>query len=236
MPTFNKQVLEVEAGKYGFRRDTFEKVVRLKRILEFMNSDEVLSNHLWLKGGTAINLTIFDFPRLSVDIDMDYTPNDEKAVMEETRQEIDRLLRDYMESEGYVLSDESRFMHSLDSYHYNYINAAGNKDMIKIELNYSLRAHILAPVMVNMIPRIFEEGFSVRTLDPMEIFATKANALLNRAAARDAEKKAVPYMILANQFVSTAFFEGKDKYEEIYRINKAMTEWIGRNMDKLRIS
>lgn len=185
MPTFNKQMLEVEAGKYGFRRDTFEKVVRLKRILEFMNSDEVLSNHLWLKGGTAINLTIFDFPRLSVDIDMDYTPNDEKAVMEETRQEIDRLLRDYMESEGYVLSDESRFMHSLDSYHYNYINAAGNKDMIKIELNYSLRAHILAPVMVNMIPRIFEEGFSVRTLDPMEIFATKANALLNRAAARD---------------------------------------------------
>ena len=43
-------------------------------------------------------------------------------------------------------------------------------------------------------------------------------------------------MILANQFVSTAFFEGKDKYEELYRINKAMTEWIGTNMDKLSIS
>ena len=52
----------------------------------------------------------------------------------------------------------------------------------------------------------------------------------------DAEKKAIPYMILANQFVSTAFFEGKDKYEELYRINKAMTEWIGTNMNKLSIS
>lgn len=52
----------------------------------------------------------------------------------------------------------------------------------------------------------------------------------------DAEKKAIPYMILSNQFVSTAFFAGKDKYEELYRINKAMTEWIGRNMDKLSIS
>ena len=52
----------------------------------------------------------------------------------------------------------------------------------------------------------------------------------------DAEKKAIPYMILANQFVSTAFFAGKDKYEELYRTNKAMTEWIGRNMEKLSIS
>ena len=37
-------------------------------------------------------------------------------------------------------------------------------------------------------------------------------------------------------FVSTAFFAGKDKYEDLYRINKAMTEWIGINMDKLSIS
>ena len=43
-------------------------------------------------------------------------------------------------------------------------------------------------------------------------------------------------MILANQFVSTVFFEVKDKYEELYRINKSMTEWIGANMDKLSIS
>ena len=52
----------------------------------------------------------------------------------------------------------------------------------------------------------------------------------------DAENKAIPYMILANQFVSTAFFAGKDKYEELYRTNKAMTEWIGTNMNKLSIS
>ena len=52
----------------------------------------------------------------------------------------------------------------------------------------------------------------------------------------DTEKKAIPYMILANQFVSTAFFAGKDKYEELYRTNKAMTECIGTNMDKLSIS
>ena len=30
MPTFNKQLIGVEAKKYGFNRDTFEKVVRLR--------------------------------------------------------------------------------------------------------------------------------------------------------------------------------------------------------------
>lgn len=185
MPMFNKQALESEAGKFGFRRDTFEKVVRLKRILEFINADEYLNDHLWLKGGTAINLTIFDFPRLSVDIDMDYNPNDEKSVMEESRKKIKNLLLEYMESEDYFLSEESRFMHSLDGFHFQYINSAGNKDMIKIEINFSLRAHLFEPIKVDFIPRIFDTGLSVKTMNPMEIFATKANALLNRAAARD---------------------------------------------------
>ena len=43
-----------------------------------------------------------------------------------------------MSEQGYSLSDASRFSHSLDALHYNYVNAAGNKDMIKIEINYSL--------------------------------------------------------------------------------------------------
>ena len=55
-------------------RDTFEKVLRLKEILKFLNEDKFLREYLLLKGGTAINLTVFNLPRLSVDIDMDYTP------------------------------------------------------------------------------------------------------------------------------------------------------------------
>lgn len=51
----------------------------------------------------------------------------------------------------------------------------------------------------------------------------------------DTEKKAVPYMILANQFVSTAFFVDKDKYAELYTINKKMTEWMIRNLEKISI-
>lgn len=51
----------------------------------------------------------------------------------------------------------------------------------------------------------------------------------------DEEKTAVPYMILANQFISTAFFYGKDKYAQLYEINRKMTEWIAGNIDKMSI-
>ncbi len=173
------------AAESGFVRDTFEKVLRLKEILRFLNEDEFLREHLLLKGGTAINFTVFNLPRLSVDIDMDYTPNDTREDMLECRAKITEDIKEYMESEGYQLSDTSRFSHSLDAFHYNYQNAGGNRDMIKIELNYSLRAHIFEPVYRGILPEAFDDGLKIRMVNPMEIFAAKGNALITRAAARD---------------------------------------------------
>lgn len=185
MPQYNRAELGRMATESGFVRDTFEKVLRLKEILRFLNEDEFLREHLLLKGGTAINLTVFNLPRLSVDIDMDYTPNDTREDMLECREKITNVIKEYMESEGYLLSDASRFSHSLDAFHYNYQNAGGNRDMIKIEINYSLRAHIFEPVYKSILPEAFDDGMRVRMVNPMEIFAAKGNALITRAAARD---------------------------------------------------
>ena len=141
--------------------------------------------HLLLKGGTAINLTIFDLPCLSVDIDMDFTPNYEKSDMMVMRKEISNTILDYIESEGYTLSTASRFHQSLDAFYFTYRNAAGNKDMIKLELNYSLRAHILNPTKRIITIDTFGNDIGIMTVDPVEIFAAKANALLSRVAAKD---------------------------------------------------
>lgn len=65
MPQYNRAELGRMATETGFVRDTFEKVLRLKEILKFLNEDEFLREHLLLKGGTAINLTVFNLPRLS---------------------------------------------------------------------------------------------------------------------------------------------------------------------------
>ena len=185
MPQYNRAELGRMATESGFVRDTFEKVLRLKEILKFLNKDKFLREHLLLKGGTAINLTVFNLPRLSVDIDMDYTPNDTREDMLECRVKITDIIKEYMESEGYQLSEASRFSHSLDAFHYNYQNAGGNRDMIKIELNYSLRAHIFEPVYSSILPETFDDRMKIRMVNPMEIFAAKGNALITRAAARD---------------------------------------------------
>lgn len=75
MMQFDRMILGRKARELGFVRDTFEKVCRLINVLDFIQKDELLSKTLALKGGTAINLTIFNLPRLSVDIDMDFSEN-----------------------------------------------------------------------------------------------------------------------------------------------------------------
>lgn len=73
MPDYDKRKLGKQARELGFIRDTLEKVFRLSEILKYINNDPLLREGLALKGGTAINMTIFNLPRLSVDIDLDYT-------------------------------------------------------------------------------------------------------------------------------------------------------------------
>lgn len=185
MIEYNRVELGKAAKERGFVRDTFEKVLRLKEILRYFNEDKYLKEHLVLKGGTAINMTIFNLPRLSVDIDMDFTPNYSKADTEVNRKEITERLQRYMQEEGYHLSESSRYSHSLDSFLFQYQNAGGNRDNIKVEINYSLRSHIFAPVERKIVTDAFDDSMEIRTLEPMEIFAAKVNALMSRAAARD---------------------------------------------------
>ena len=80
-----------------------EKVVRLCTILEYINADPMLAKHLVLKGGTAINLLVMQFPRLSVDIDLDFTDNCDRPAMLRYRKAITERLQAYMHANGYRL-------------------------------------------------------------------------------------------------------------------------------------
>ncbi len=225
MPIYNKSEIGRVAQQSGFVRDTFEKVLRLKEILKYLNEEEYLREHLLLKGGTAINLAVFNLPRLSVDIDMDYTPNDTKEDMLVAREKITALIKAYMDREGYQLLDSSRFMHSLDAFYYQYTNVGGNRDMIKIELNYSLRAHILEPVYRKILPEAFDDGMMIRMVAPMEIFAAKGNALINRAAARDLYD-------WGNMMQEKLFEESRDMFRKCFAFYASISaEKINRNFD-----
>ena len=47
------------------------------------------------------------------------------------------------------------------------------------------------------------------------------------------ERNAIPYVLLANQFVCVAWFAEQDKYAEIFEINKRMTAWLVDKLDEL---
>jgi len=174
-----------KAEELDFIRDTLEKVTRLADILEYLNTNPLLKKGLALKGGTAINLTIFNLPRLSVDIDMDYLITNSREEMLKSREVINSTIDRYMLSQGYTMSPKTKNPHSLDSWVYDYQGASGNKNNIKIEINYSLRSHVLEAEERSIITEHFSSEYKVKSLDPLEIYGSKFNALLNRATARD---------------------------------------------------
>lgn len=47
------------------------------------------------------------------------------------------------------------------------------------------------------------------------------------------EWKAIPYVIITNQFIATAWFSEQEKYQELYEINKKMTEWMLQNFEEM---
>lgn len=185
MMQFDRITLGRKAKELGFVRDTFEKVCRLAEVLRVMEADTVLSPCLALKGGTAINLTIFDLPRLSVDIDLDYSKAVSRDEMLAEREEITSRIKKYMTAAGYALGSRSKSYHALDSFVFEYQNAAGMRDNLKIEINYMIRCHVL-PVerRVVRLPWL-EEELTVLSVSPLEIFGSKIVALLNRTAPRD---------------------------------------------------
>lgn len=184
MNSYNKQALDILAKEQGFIRDNLEKVMRLVEILNYFHNSNLLSKSLVLKGGTAINFTVFQLPRLSVDIDLDFSIDCDRESMLTFRQDINQEIFRYMESEEYKLAPSSKSPHTLDSWVFNYTNAVGNNDGIKIEINYSDRCHILPTIEASVsIP--FLNDVKVCSLSPIELFATKINALIGRSAARD---------------------------------------------------
>jgi predicted nucleotidyltransferase component of viral defense system len=142
MYNYSKDFLDKTANESGFIRDNLEKAFRLCEILQYLNENQLLAKYLALKGGTAINLTVFELPRLSVDIDLDFSYTSNRDEMLAVRTNINENLLNFMFAQGYAISPHTKNPHSLDSWVFYFQNAAGNRDNIRIEINYSLRNHI----------------------------------------------------------------------------------------------
>jgi predicted nucleotidyltransferase component of viral defense system len=93
--------LAAEAEATGFRPDVLEKAAHLLGLLDAVRSHPYLKGKLVLKGGTALNLFVFDVPRLSVDIDLNYMGADDREAMLAERPKIEQAVHAVFAREGF---------------------------------------------------------------------------------------------------------------------------------------
>jgi Ser/Thr protein kinase RdoA (MazF antagonist)/AraC-like DNA-binding protein len=54
------------------------------------------------------------------------------------------------------------------------------------------------------------------------------------AQLTETERKAIPYVLLANQFVCVAWFAGQNKYADLFETNRRMTRWLIDQFEELK--
>ena len=168
----------------GFINSNIEKVIRLLDILDFIDSNlDPYHEKLVLKGGTAINLMITNLARLSVDIDLDYIGSLDKEKMSIDRDAIMSALDNFMLKEGYTVSEKSRGSVILASRTYSYTNAFGNRDNIKVEINFIDRIHVCPSIRKKV--KYFDKEVMVQTPLEAELLGMKIAALIDRHKPRD---------------------------------------------------
>ena len=173
------------SGKYGFKADSLEKVYRLLTVLDRMNGIQELQDKLALKGGTAIQGLIFNFRRLSIDIDLNYTGSVDKDKMQEDRRSISNDLS-YLFRDLSYRADIPPSKYALDEFNLHYTNCFGGKDRIKLEINFLERLPIAGLIDGSMSHPFEDMGkITVRSYRPEELFAGKMRALIVRGSPRD---------------------------------------------------
>ena len=180
---YTKQYINKLGEETNFINSNLEKVVRLLDVLDYIFTKSSFSNDVVLKGGTAINLVCTNLKRLSVDIDLDYQGSLEKEKAFVDKEKIANELDDYMANNGYNVSPKSRESVALFSRMYQYTNAFGNVDYIKIEINFMDRVYIY-PTILNTFHK-FDKTITIRTPSKEELYGMKICALIDRSKPRD---------------------------------------------------
>lgn len=81
---------------------------------------------------------------------------------------------------------------------------------------------------------VLSETFGQNNDRWLEIYRDIICGYDNVAHLTEAERSAIPYIILANQFVCVAWFSEQDKYAEIFEVNKRMTTWLIEKFEELK--
>ncbi|WP_027961989.1 nucleotidyl transferase AbiEii/AbiGii toxin family protein [Halomonas halodenitrificans] len=156
-----------------------EQVGLLVALLPFLNDEPCFA----LKGGTAINLFVQPFPRLSVDIDLAYLPLEPRnEALQRCRQALQRLAQ----AIGTQLSGVKAELQDNRRDELRILVRRG-RSQVKVEVSPVLRGTVYPPQRLDVVEAVEDEyGFaSVQAVSLPDLYGGKLCAALDRQHPRD---------------------------------------------------
>lgn len=176
--------LSAEAESTDFRPDVLEKVAHLLGLLDALRSHPFLKGKLVLKGGTALNLFVFDVPRLSVDIDLNYVGAEDRKTMLGERPKVEQAIQACFSREGFTVRRIPE-EHAGGKWSLRYQSASGQPGNLEVDVNFMFRILLWPVVTLDSHPVGAWRVTGIPVLDIHELAAGKLAALLSRRQARD---------------------------------------------------
>ncbi len=179
-----REQLQRAAADSGFPVESLEKVWMLVRLLNMMVAHPFMGPRVALKGGTALNLFVFDVPRLSVDIGVNYVGAADRATMTAERPKLDAALEQVASRLGLTVK-RAPSEHAGGKWRLSYTSALGRPTILEVDVNYMLRVPLWDPTRRDSREFLGDQATKIQVLDDHELAAGKLAALLARGASRD---------------------------------------------------
>ena len=176
--------LAAEAETTGFRPDVLGKVARRLGLLDAIRSHPFLKVKLVLKGRTALNLFVFDVPRLSVDIDLNYVGAEDRESMLAERPWIEQAVQAVYAREGFTVRRMPE-EHAGGKWSLRYERSPGQTGNLEGDINYMFRVPLWPVMTCDSHPVGAWRAKGIPVLDHHELAAGKLAALLARRQERD---------------------------------------------------
>lgn len=135
---FSSSEIMPVAETTGFRAEIVEKVLHLLNLLDALNSHPFLKGKWVLKGGTSLNMFMLDFPRLSVDIDVNYIGTLDREEMLVDRPKLEQAAQAVFSRKGFItkrVPDE----HAGGKWRLSYQSFTGQSGNLEVDLNFMFR-------------------------------------------------------------------------------------------------
>ena len=168
----------------GFDPNTLEKAYHLTRVLSLFGDDPYLSERLTLKGGTALNFVYLNLPRLSIDLDWNYTGALDRETMLSERESLVGAMETILGETYRIRVAPSSYV--MERLYAHYTNVMDRPDRVRIELNFLERLPIVGRHHEPVVHLFAEfQSLQVWTYALEELLAMKLKTLLERSYPRD---------------------------------------------------